>query len=598
MGKASIITSDQFNDFDRLSEVKKKEALRWAAIIREFEVYAKKCGRKKRHKSMKDFCLKYRIEHPEEKHFKWRTLHENIRDFRIKGIVGLVNKSGRGKKPAEWPKEAKAYLWQLYNNINAPAASWCIKETALKAKEMGWELPSKSTMQRFVSQIPQETKDYYRKGKKFWRQHYVPSVLRDYKSMVPGELYVSDHQQINVAVKHPSGKVIFPWFTGWMDMRTRKILSWHLDVVPSGDTINISLNRALEKYSVPEHAIIDNGPDYSSIQFTGGQTKRFRFKVNEAEVTGKYRLLGIEPHFCIPANPKSKSIERWFWTQELNFQKAFSTYRGNHVLNRPEGVDGRIKNEKHVIKWDDFLNFLEDYIACYNEQHSHRGHGMEGRTPNDVWNEYFSTHAVRRASLSSLRLLMMKPSKLVKVGRFGIAAFNNHYRSDSIMDHQGELINYRYDPKDLSLLHVYAANGAFIGVVEKIHRTAWNDENAFKVIKKFEKKRRKALKDELEANKGKAEVEFGYRPRGVSEERPERPSNVTRILRTPFDGVQKQIDDEVKRAVAVADDQDGAAGQYRNLFSIENHRRSEVEATPRRSPIRLTINDPHPDEDY
>jgi len=592
--KMPYSNSDSWIDeFDRLPESKKGPALKWLSIIEGYETYAEVSPKKKQERILKDFLLRYRIDNPGEKRFKLRTLYNKFRAYREQGIMGLVDGRGGVRNVAEWPEEAKSWAWQVFLNCNSPAASWCISQLRMKGEEMGWSLPSDATIRRFLDQIPQETKDYYRRGKKFWKQNHVPSVLRDYESILPGKVFVADHAQINIAVKHPSGKIIFPWLTGWADMRSRKMVSWHLDVTPSSDTINISLLHAIEKYGVPSNVLLDNGRDFSSIQFTGGVTKRFRFRVNEAEITGIYKLLGIEPCFAIPGNAKSKPIERFFWTQEVGFQKGFLTYRGRDIQHRPEGVDARIKDGKSVIEWADFLVCLDDYINHFNANHSHSGHGMNGRTPNEVWDEYFKTHPQRRVSPASLRLLMMK-SKRVKVGRFGVTAFQNHYRSDLLMEHQGEMVVYRYDPRDLSCVYVYSGDGAFLCKAQKTRRTAWNDEEAIKTIKRLKKKKRKSIQAEREAHEEIIKLESGYRMRGPSgdesDDKPTRSAKVVRLLRTPFDGVQKQIDAEKDRTGGV--DQDGLVG-YRKSFAINSRRESEGNSKPL---FQLTINSPFVDE--
>jgi len=429
--------------------------------------------------------------------------------------------------------------------------------------------------------------------------------------MDPAELYVADHAQINVAVKHPSGRTLFPWITAWKDMRTRKILGWVLADIPSSNTINLSLKHTIEKYGAPEHIVIDNGRDFSAKHFTGGQKKRFRFKFNENEVAGIYKLLNIEPHFCIPANARAKNIERWFWTQEQNFQKAFPTYRGNSVANRPEGVDERIKvgskavhppqvacyggrvgnppqkrrassppsassllrrtGRQYVLEWEEFVGFLDNYIEIYNQDHEHQGHGMNGRSPNEVWNEYFANHAQRRVSPSSLRLLMMKSSRPVKVGRFGVRAFDQFYRGSEVMDHQGEMVVYRYEPEDLSSIHVYTTEVEFIGIAERVHRTAWDDEEAYYEIKRIEKKHKKAIQAQREAAENLIEVEFGYQKQEASGEHVDKPAKVVRVLRTPLDGVEKRIEHGAER---IAENEGG--------LTLEKFRENYMEMTQRR----------------
>jgi len=537
-----------FDGFDRQPEYKKTEALRWLTIIEAFESYAKDLGQKKRCKAARHFVQLHRIDHPQDPSFSDKTLFRKIKEFRNSGIEGLINQLGNSHSFRSWPEEAQAYLFQKYCNINQPTASWCIGQLKTEAKKRRWNLPSVVTMRRYIQRIPQETRDYYRKGKRYWQEHYVPSVLRDYEEMDPGELYVADHAQINVAVKHPSGRILFPWLTAWKDMRSRKILGWVLADIPSSNTINLSLKYSIERYGAPEHVVLDNGRDFSAKHFTGGQTKRFRFKVQEDELIGIYKLLSIDPHFCIPANAQAKNIERWFWTQEQNFQKAFPTYRGNNIMNRPEGMDRRIAQSakgkaNYVLEWDDFMGCLDNYIKNYNQDHQHQGHGMDGRTPNQVWNEYFQTHAQRRVSPNSLRLLMMK-SKRVKVGRFGINAFGERYRSSQLMDHQGHDVIYRYDPQDLNQIYIYKLDNSFLCIGQRTHRTAWDDEDAYHEIKKIEKKKLRAIKAQREAAENLVQVEFGYQKQEPSGEHEDKPAKTVRVLRTPLDGVQKEIDRE------------------------------------------------------
>jgi putative transposase len=586
----------RIEEFDQLPERKKEKALWWAAVISEYEDFAKNQPGLVSYKIRDEFIRWHKVKHSTELpyHLSSTALYEKLKAFERQGVLGLIDNRGGSRNVSEWPQEAKAYLSQLYLNINQPPLSWCIKELKKKARDEGWKLPkSDSPFYHFIDAIPQQTKDYHRKGERYWREHYIPPVLRDYESMHPGELYVADHQQINVAVRHPSGKVIFPWFSGWSDMRSRKIVGWHLDIIPSGDTVNISLKRAIESCGVPKNVVLDNGRDYSSIRFTGGVKKRFRFKVNETEFTGIYKLLNIEPHFCIPGNPQSKPIERWFWTQEIQFQKAFPTYRGNNVMNRPEGVDARIKDSKYVMDWNEFLGRLEDYIHDYNQNHQHRGHGMDGRTPNELWDEYFSSHAQRRVSPASLRLLMMK-SRKVKVGRIGVNAFSNFYRSERLLDFVGEWVVYRYDPADLSKIHVYNLDGGFLCIAQRVHRKAWNDEEAYKEFKSLEKRRRKAMKEEVTASNELNDIQLGYRPKDKpKKQRQEASAKVVQLVRTPLDGVEQQVEEQ-KENIVVANDGRGLRKRFGKLFS--RHRRTdEIEDKSRRF-VRSSLDDPISDD--
>jgi hypothetical protein len=255
-------------------------------------------------------------------------------------------------------------------------------------------------------------------------------------------------------------------------------------------------------------------------------------------------LIGTQVHFCIPGNARAKPIERWFWTFEQGFEKAFLTYRGNKTDNRPEGVDKKIKAGKVIPEWDEYKEFLRNYIEDFNQNHRHTGHGMDGKSPNQIWNTYFETHAQRRVSPSSLRLLMMKSSKAVKVGRFGVRAFEVFYQSPKIMDYYGQEVAYRYDPGDLSQIYVYTKKWAFIDVAKRVYRTAWDDEAAYHKIKKLEKKRKQAIQAEREAAENLIQVQFGYTKQELSGEHEDKPSKIVRIINTPLDEAAKRLKNE------------------------------------------------------
>jgi len=140
------------------------------------------------------------------------------------------------------------------------------------------------------------------------------------------------------------------------------------------------------------------------------------------------------------------------------------------------------------------------------------------------------------------------------------------------MDHQGEYIAYRYEPKDLSSIHVYTTKWEYINVAERTLRTAWNDEEAYHEIKKIEKKRKQAIKSEREAAENLIEVEFGYQKQEPSGEHPDTPAKTFRILRTPFDGIQKSIDqkEEETHSHAVA-----GGESFRERYMEDARRRLE-----------------------
>lgn len=594
----SICESDSLRhpdpeSLERLSEKKREGILRWLRILHEFDQYSSSQNQKKtKEKTRKAFCQSYRARHPNEAPFSPGTLKEKLRRFRRDGYEGLEVRYGSAvKKLAAWPDEAKAFLKQQFLHPNRPPMSFCIDQLKIEGKRKGWRLPSPATMRRFLNSIDSEVCDFHRLGEKYWRQHYLPSVLRDYEQLRPNEVWVADHRQFNVAVRFSSGKTLFPWVSAFLDMKTRILVGWEICETPSSDSIRLALKKAIEKYGCAEHVILDNGVDYAS-RLLSGKSKRIRTHLDEKEFTGIFLQLKIEPHFCIPGNPQSKSVERLFWTQETSFDVAFLTYRGNGISTRPEGVDRRIKSGKHTPEREEFLSYVENWITSYNER-PHRGHGMNGRSPMQVWNEYFKTHEQRKVSPASLRLLMMKGEK-VKVGRFGIRAFGSYYRDDLVMERITQWVIYRYDPEDLTRIHVYTLKDEYISSPQQIRRTHWQDEAAYAEVKKLEKRKRQAIRAEREAAERIYKTEYGYQPREIKDS--VEPAKVIRVVRTPFDGLEDRISGNDEKKVAVGT---GCLEEYRALLQTGNSTNSEDQGQPRLSLVfgkdksRKTLNSPY-----
>ena len=112
------------DDFDRLPDAMKQEAFRRLNIIKEFERYAAGYQNKRHESIFRDFSLNRQIKFPDEKTLKWRTFRRWRERYRKEGILSLVDRRGGAKNHANWPEQAKAALFQLYCNINAPSASW------------------------------------------------------------------------------------------------------------------------------------------------------------------------------------------------------------------------------------------------------------------------------------------------------------------------------------------------------------------------------------------------------------------------------------------------------------------------------------------
>ena len=80
---------------------------------------------------------------------------------------------------------------------------------------------------KLESEIPLQSIYLARYGQAAWNKKFARYIERDYSTILAGSCWVSDHAQIDVAVKFQD-KTIFPWVTVFRDFKSSKWLGWLL----------------------------------------------------------------------------------------------------------------------------------------------------------------------------------------------------------------------------------------------------------------------------------------------------------------------------------------------------------------------------------
>ncbi len=411
------------------------------------------------------------------------TLYRWQKDHKDRGLTGLVPGWKNPRRPFQedgFSKQAQEYVADLWLHPGRPSMKLCFNYLKRKGQAEEWAVPGYTTVKKYLQAIPQAVKVRRREGQKVFENTVVPSLIREY-NIDPMAIVESDHHQLDIATLMPDGKVIFPWLTLWMDVRTRKPLAWALVSRPNSDSIQLSLRELIIKYGVPFAVHLDNGKDYRAKIFTGGK-KRFRFEdksfnmqLDQTYLEGIYSDLGIKTHWAIPYNAKSKVIERFFKTLRTEFSLHFRGYRGQNVSQRPEVL---LKNMKtgNVTDIETLKTALHSYIDyTYSETRTHRGKGMDNQTPNHVFYALMKTkRAVREEELV---LLCSQAPKPQKVNQQGIWLFNGWYWNETIhSNYLGQKVRLRFTEEDISMVYVFTLEGRFIGIARRRIDAEWGME--------------------------------------------------------------------------------------------------------------------------
>lgn len=471
--------------------------------------------------------------------FRWRTAYRKSR------LVGLIPRQDRcGRKPADWPEEAKSFLKSVWLSPTRRSKQFAIRRVRETAKGKGWELPSDRTLARYLDAIPESIKIRQREGAKAYAQKVLPYIQRDYEQLQVNEVWNSDHCQLDIFVVDERGRKFRPWLTGWQDCKSRRIVGSRVVRQASSDSIVAAFVQAAGRCGLPRAAYMDNGSDYSGRRVSGGsarfrQTKAAR-EARRAEMRGVLENLGIRPIFAIPGNARAKIIERFFRTMKLEFEKAIETgYVGSNPQERPEGAD-RARRRGELLTFDEVRELWATYVEQVYNRTPHSGRGMHGRTPNQVWSDAVESGLRERVAQPATLSLLLRQAKQVKRSRQGVCVEHRFFDSPELRGavDLGAHVIVRYDVDALDTrVHVFSLSGQYLCEAEYIAPTGFLDRSAIAESRRRQKEIRALDEPEIqEVRREQAKLAREQLVTGVpTVDEDAARSSVVEVVRTPFD---------------------------------------------------------------
>jgi hypothetical protein len=400
-----------------------------------------------------------------------RTLRAWVACYRADGAAGLVDgRTTRQQKPTNADPFFE-FARGKYLDLRKRSVKLCHELAQTQAELSGWMPRSFKQTQRYLAKLPPAVVIRYRDGAKAFDDHASAHVTRDYSTLRSNEIWCSDHHQFDVMVIH-RGKVVRPWVTGFMDVRSRKIVGWTITATGGNtDTILDALAAGIDSHGVPEEAHVDNGKDYDSSALQG-TTKRQRMArrrdaidVDPTVVAGVFGELRVKVTHALPYNAKAKPIERMFGTVCGRFSKLQSTYCGNRPSNRPEDLQAKL--DRNVApSLEEFTDAFSAWLTGDYHGRAHTGDAMEGRTPAEVFDACLTTK--RTAPAEVRRLLLWKPSPPTKVTKNGVRAGGVSYgQADlTLFAWIGREVIVRVDRQDVGRAAVCEPSGRLICFVQ------------------------------------------------------------------------------------------------------------------------------------
>ena len=200
--------------------------------------------------------------------------YEEERRWRL-GITGVILENGDAQRLQNYVDDDG----RLFPEAQLPRASY-------------------PTFWRWVKQLPKPLLTLGRKGREAFDNTEVPYSYRNLAKLKPLEWVVMDHRQLDVfcLARAPKGwKLIRPWVTAALDMRTRRWLSWVIVEQPNSHSIATVVKRLLLEHGRPQAFYWDNGQDFEC-HWLDGVLQSLQIKVTHSSVK-RARSKIIEPNF-------------------------------------------------------------------------------------------------------------------------------------------------------------------------------------------------------------------------------------------------------------------------------------------------------------
>ncbi|MBI4740726.1 MAG: hypothetical protein HY777_04015 [Betaproteobacteria bacterium] len=397
---------------------------------------------------------------------------------------------------SEWGIQSKPHVSVVYRRYKAEAV------------QRGWKIPSVDWFADRINTIPIPVQTYLRDGNKSL-QEALPPIVRDYEKLPMHSIWCSDFRRLDVWC-WMDGEVCQPHMIAWQELRTRKILAWRLVKNPNPDAVRLCFRDALlANDSMPMSIYVDNGMEYAAKCNTGGATRRNRFKKRDDDVWGLFTLLNVKIIWSTPGHAWAKPIES-FWAgfkQGLENRREFEgAYKGASPDQRPENAaPNKEKAAAVAIPEARIKELIAEEVNGFHGR-GHRGHGMNSRSPNDVWAELQATPELlhRKPNDQQLKLCLarMEAVKLDRYGQFTLQG--SKYGSEKLATERLPNVTYTvlFDPDNLSRPVSVLLNGEPYGEAAPIGPVQFGDTEAVREHSKHKARYRKAIKAVAEAHVG------------------------------------------------------------------------------------------------
>ena len=434
------------------------------------------------------------------------------------------------------------------------------------------KLPSIHQVRRFLSdKLGNVCREEGRLGKRELKtlQGYTE---REFLHLDPAEIYSADGHTFDAEVLHPdSGKPFRPEITTVVDIATRKIVGWSIDLAESQLAVLDAVSNACTLCGIPAVLYADNGKGYKNAMMGDA-------------ATGLMGRIGTTLVHSAPYSSQARGvIERLHHTVWVEGAKMLQSYIGKdmdaeaggrvHKASRAlakqnislKGVPALANivslSANMLSDWQEFRRFCQDRVNEYNNR-PHRSlpkvldtSGKKRHmTPNELWALKLAQGAKVERVDDAERHYLFLPRKLCTVQRERVRLHGSYYAHRDLARYHGERLHVAYRTDNGEHVWLFDDKGRYIC------RADWQAHNADYFPKSMlDKAKEKRIDTQLKRLVDKQAIAEAARPAPVLEH-----ASSVDLGGLRLDGAQLKAQAEVAMA-AMARASDGAAGEGKLL---------------------------------
>ena len=398
--------------------------------------------------------------------FNWLKLAENAGD---NSLVAVLAPKHRDVTMPVWG----ATLLKLWGQPTKPSLSMVMRELV---NVMGGEnVPTYAQASYFLrTHVGNVELERGRMGARELK-NIQPFIRRDTSELFPTDMYTADGHTFDAEVAHPiSGRPFRPEITAIIDVASRKLVGFSIDLAESGLAVLDAIRTAVCTNGVMALFYVDNGSGYKNAMMS-------------RDGSGLMDRLGSTLTHSLPYNSQAKGVvERSHQSIWIQAAKRLPTYIGvdmdkeakQKVFKKTRKDIATFGESKLLLAWDDFMTLCHDEMQRYNNRphnaHPRRHNKLTGRkehlTPQQVWDEKLAMMVnlgkplvqVHEADMVDL----FRPYIERKVLRGEIKMFNHVYFSRDLEQYHGETVHVGYDIHDASQVWVRDVAGRLLAVAK------------------------------------------------------------------------------------------------------------------------------------